>query len=759
MSVVCEPTQTMETAIRRIACVGIVLTAIAGGCLATPTASLAKTYQANDPAAADSAADSVDEETTRPSLTPLRNSDQADLPQVQADRVGQPARLIPLRSAALRPLTNPNLMSSANARGDSTLDRAGGLKPIASFPPPLVPDETSEIESLSDAKTLLSNTIDSAFINTQPQVIFVLLDPSLDESLLTPRQLKQLANSIPPRDSRTQLVASATSSEDRADSGGNPLGYDDVANPVQLVGFQQDVQDEKEAAKSQDDAGDDKNDPHERNLADLESQIEDQKKLITANEAIDPLVKKEQLDTLNKASQWLLEAKDHQNTITQQDREAKNFNDILSDLQKGLQQSFEPKTPDEQKGAEALQMELQDKRQQLELRKTELGSNKTRIENREQRIGKLPGERTAVREELKKIDEQFAELASQPDDVAKQLATINLEAKKLAKSKERDKLDRESTRIEQTGKTLPLRRDLLNKQIRVLEAEVAAWDSLYQDKRNAEIEDQRRQADEAVRKLVNANPTLRALAEKNQALTARREELTNQIKVSRRTLLETEEAFKKIDDNFKVLKADIETGDITTAEGMALVEQRQSLMQPFKTQERIARVRQELQQIQTEKLEIKEARDNLLSAPEEYFESAAVADSGTTAKDQLPIMAKDLAGKQREYLDSLERDLDVYLDSLGDEEAKGLTLIEKIDEVRAFIDRNALWIRNADLLELADFSKSANGLAAYFNWGRWQNLSAMVRGRILNRPYESALAGFLLLGLFVVSRRLKESHA
>ena len=82
-------------------------------------------------------------------------------------------------------------------------------------------------------------------------------------------------------------------------------------------------------------------------------------------------------------------------------------------------------------------------------------------------------------------------------------------------------------------------------------------------------------------------------------------------------------------------------------------------------------------------------------------------------------------------------------------------MVNKVREVRQYIDKNALWIRSANPVSIADLEYSKNAIASFFEPAKWNELALNAKAKMAKRPYESALAGFIILGMFVVSRRLK----
>ena len=73
-----------------------------------------------------------------------------------------------------------------------------------------------------------------------------------------------------------------------------------------------------------------------------------------------------------------------------------------------------------------------------------------------------------------------------------------------------------------------------------------------------------------------------------------------------------------------------------------------------------------------------------------------------------------------------------------------------------YIDENALWVPSANPIS-KDIGKTSMAAKSFFDRQGWRELAEYATSRMQNRPYESALAGFIMLTIVVVTRRLKGS--
>ena len=249
----------------------------------------------------------------------------------------------------------------------------------------------------------------------------------------------------------------------------------------------------------------------EISIKNLTEQIANQKKLLTDNESIDETLKTEQLNQLNSASAALQRAVAFQALIDERKSAQSKFQSTLADRQDKLAVPEKTELPNMESMSDDLLIQLQEKRQQLQEEKTKQSRTQDQIEQRNKRITELPGVRTAAVEQLKKVKQRLADLEQQPQDIA---STLSLNAQELAAEKEIESLDIESAHQEQTGILLPLERDLVTRRVSILEEEIAAWETTYNRRREYEIAEQQRQAQEAVENAINADEVLRSLPKK-----------------------------------------------------------------------------------------------------------------------------------------------------------------------------------------------------------------------------------------------------
>jgi len=183
-----------------------------------------------------------------------------------------------------------------------------------------------------------------------------------------------------------------------------------------------------------------------------------------------------------------------------------------------------------------------------------------------------------------------------------------------------------------------------------------------------------------------------------------------------------------------------------------LVEHRRSLISTGKSQNRLLKLAEQMQAKQTRKLLLKERRDQLvleddfklgvLAAVERQVEEV-VAQDATINEEEQRKMAVSLAGQlletQKKYSTDLLEMFENYVSLLTQLDSAHRTLIDKLQEVKAFSDENALWIRSANPIELDDFKRCQAGLQAVMVSDQWGKLTNQASENFGTHPYHAGL--------------------
>lgn len=529
--------------------------------------------------------------------------------------------------------------------------------------------------------------------------------------------------------------------------------------------------------------------PDELTLEKLAAQIKKQIELISEEQG-DETLKNEQLKQLNTANAKIQEANNFQSVINVQKKFGESFESRLKELQDNLKAPTRSEMPAPGTSSEKLQLALQGKREELQENKTRLSENQRKAEFRDKRIDQLPADRTAAEEKLRKSQQDLTLLDKQSDGTSNQFSTLILNAQEWAAKKEIEALDIEAPRQEESGKLLPLERSWLSQEIARLESDIQTLNTAYNEARKMEIDNQKSaQANLLNDKAIMNDAGLSGWAHLNHQLAVERSSWTDGIKLAQTNSKELTAKLEEIDVSLSTIRQATEN-ELTTEAGISLVEQRRSLIMPWENQAQNRTIQSKLNDIRLKKLGWQEDRQKISSVdltveqllPENTLESLALrlveskfgpanrlderARRNLVAqeKQSLKSLARELVESRIKLLDDLNEDYEVYNKELIEEKNERLELINKITEMRKLIDKKALWIQSANALwedpvgrDKSDLIKSFEGFASFSQPSKWQSFVENATQRLTRRPSESALAGLILISLFVVSHRLRET--
>ncbi len=661
-------------------------------------------------------------------------------------------------------------------------------------------DLSSELLTTESLRRLTSESPNQTQVNSQDTTVPI-HNASPEQALANsrasvnsrPNKWAQESPAVPARDDQTAPGSAVTS----AKSAGLtiPMIPDSM---VRGVSFLEPIQDDETDAKT--DGQDEKKptDPKKnkkntdsdslsltaQTVEDLQEQVKSQGELLEANETIDPATRSEKHNQLTIANETLQKAAGFKVEIEKRETEHRRYKDVQKAKKTELKLPLEQEEPKLNKSSSELQMDLQDQRQKLQKLKDDRSNNETQASERENRIKELPGLRTEATDNLKSAKLDKAEQKPAAGDIA---TTLVLESKELAAQKELESLNKEAVRQVELGVLLPLERSIINRKIKHRESIVAAFEQAYSQKRDAEIQQQQDEAERAASAAIMADPILKTLATSNQQYAKTRGDLTSEISHCDN---KTKEADKSLDNlGLKLIdvQSRIETVSGTaSASGVELVDFRQNLMFTFESQAEIAKINRRKQVLSLKILSLKERKSELADSEQLierlYQEREQIKpnpkqdeqDDAAAQKDKEDFKknAAELIATQIEYLDQLETDYKKLQTSLSNERESLLNLVNRVKQAREYIDKNALWLRSTSPVSLwsnsiesdvegvdshpSDIEKSINATQSLLNRDKWGEFATRLTSDVFRRPYESALAAFLLAGLFIVTRRLKD---
>lgn len=429
---------------------------------------------------------------------------------------------------------------------------------------------------------------------------------------------------------------------------------------------------------------------------------------------------------------------------------------------KERKQSF-GKTPEDKPGKNTPLPELQ---QELALKEEALAKAKGRFDQAANELKNITATRGELSQARKTAQDQLAETEQKLRDL---LTNGNVTQQILAqRSQLRARWQLLKANLEHMAKEeacqqartelLPLERDIAALEASRLESEVQAWRKAVAQERQAELDREKRQAEEQARRArtFKKYPSIADRANDVVQLAEIRQQTAQRIPEVVKYLDQTTKQFESIKDSFKQSRERVEAAGNTMNVGTLLRLQQKKLPDTRDLERDIHSRQDEIQKIQLASYEVNDRATELANPKmaEELVDSLSPAPDAEE-RAQLMTFVKELLETEQSHLDSLRKDYNDLLDKLWKLDKVEKQLIEETNEYSQFISEHVLWIRSCDPIwthSFADYQAAFYGLLEWENWG---NVLAALAQDFWDNPAPWLIALSLLGMLFIQQGKLK----
>lgn len=622
----------------------------------------------------------------------------------------------------------------------------------------------------------------SFFEQDQPPVVVVWLNSDLHNSLVSEKQLKQWMRSVP---SRGEHRPAARINSWPSDS----------QSQVRTASFTSAVVGEPTWSEQQ-------IDDYKMRLGEIKARLEAKKKQRAADESGEADGSKDEFNTLSSlADEWTSKAASDLEKFDIDTEKKKAFEGKQGELEKqkkdlvvqkgkvaALEKEKRQAAEAEKKAAELKQpikpepfpvdlREAIDKVQkklkegQVSLQADIEIHNEVRdeITDQDRRATALPELLRKNAKEKAETKKQVEELKGKAEeDLRGSLQKLQFDAKLLSLEITEELLKLEDIRHEQLGQLLPLRLEELTLKIKLTEHDLAIWSERSDRYRDHEIKERLIAANKTLKnRLILSTPKLKELAEYNKNLAFQQTSLAEKSDELEKELINVRQLQQELDESHERIKEQIETLG-PTASGIRLVEHRRSLISTGKSQNRLLELAESLQFKQTRKLLLKERLEQLVLGDSFKLEALAAVEQQVTVdvakqfqeseREMAVDVADHLLETQKKYATDLKKVFDKNIDLLSLLESAHKDLIEKVQEVKAFSDKNALWVRSSKPIELSDLKRAQAGLQTLLASDQWPSMVEQAAANFNKHQYHAGLLALVIGSLLVVRRRLRWSH-
>ena len=487
------------------------------------------------------------------------------------------------------------------------------------------------------------------------------------------------------------------------------------------------------------------------NLAVIQTDIDATTKAITDVTDLDEATKKEALERLKNAIEWLKTAKA---AIEKGPSYLTDIDAAPDDLREARRllalprQEPQFRLPADTKLAE-LEKAVTESDERLNLAKETLTKREETLKRRSQRkaeLTKLIPETEKACDEAKKALTVARDRTS-PVDTARRLEA---EAKFAALEQQRTLFPLEAKRIDALADLAPLVRDLGKRDVEFAEKEAAGWQSILTDSRKRDSD---RQVAKARQQVQEAEPALRSLAERNSRLAEQRKAIVSLIEATASELQQASESATDVNNGYRKMTERVEKAGNSTTVGFLLRGQREQLPDIRHCRNRLRFVNAETPKIHLALLDLQDEQELLDDRESVIAEVVSQRKASSNQYDEAYFAQAvgELLTTKGELLDKLVKDHEEYIRLLGELEVAQAELIERTQESRAFIDERVLWIRSSDPIGSEHFSQAWAELKELGQPEQWRDLASGIGQRVAQRPAVALLA-MLVVGMMLLCR-------
>jgi potassium efflux system protein len=304
-------------------------------------------------------------------------------------------------------------------------------------------------------------------------------------------------------------------------------------------------------------------------------------------------------------------------------------------------------------------------------------------------------------------------------------------------------LDQELLTLPFKVEWLEAQRDQQTESINRINTRIALLEELSSHQGRVEAREAVAAADAAVEEAAGKHPLIQQLAEENATLTREAAALASTLKRASDSDSTVDRDAKRIEDNFRQAREQLDVAGLSNVLGEVLGSQRQDLPDRRELRSRLSELEDENARMTLEMIQQASERKRLGST-EDHVDGL----TQDLTPEVAALVTDDLTGLVLTRRDLLDKSISLhksYLRSLRELSASYKRLLDNTIAYDAFLAKNLLWIRSAPAPGLDSIRDLPEQIAYMFSPSRWQH----VPGAIL-AGFQASLWAKLLLVLLVV---------
>ncbi|MHC4218267.1 MAG: mechanosensitive ion channel domain-containing protein, partial [Planctomycetota bacterium] len=390
---------------------------------------------------------------------------------------------------------------------------------------------------------------------------------------------------------------------------------------------------------------------------------------------------------------------------------------------------------------------------ELETARVRLREVETETAGRETRAGEIREQVSGAQLDLEEISANESALPLPGESPALTLARrTKLRADRQALEAQAALLREERENYDARTELLPLRRERWVRRIAQLVSLEAAWQTVVDEARAADI---RQKAADATRAATLAHPLVAPIAEANVELARHRDALRPELEQAQKDLAGLDPNPEVLRRQMDRLSQKVRVVGMTATVGLLLRKTRADLPDVAVRQNNIRQRRVAMANLEFDRLDLEDRREALIAGQEEEIQSYLDQLGPTINSAERAAIESEIREQlrvEREYLDSLTEDIGTYFDRLETLNDKERQIVEVTEELMQFIDQRILWIQSAKTFGMDDIKATTGALKWLFNPSEWERIAGGLGMAIRNR-WPLAVGSVLFLATLLAIRR------
>lgn len=459
-------------------------------------------------------------------------------------------------------------------------------------------------------------------------------------------------------------------------------------------------------------------------------------KAVTDNTTLEPQVKTRLTETYNRTLEAVQASAE---ATARKDRYTKQTQDVPTTL-KGLKQELEqpqsalPLGLAEGASLQQGQQRLSQVEADLVTAQKALKDSQDEPKNRTDRRAAILKHVEGTKAQLQELDDQLE--AKPHADELPEVTSANrllLEARRQAIQAETLAGQAESRYYESAAELMPLQRDLAARKVEQLEDLTKRLREQVNAHRRREAE---MQAREAQRTAMEAKPSLRAIAERNEELAKDRQALAGRIERTIRELESTNNRVAGLGDQFSKIQNRVKIANNNQAIGLLLRKQREELPRLTSEEHSIREMSERVSEVSLKLIDFQDRRNDLASLDKRLEE--VLSELGANGNDDqhaiLQEEVRKMLEQQRNLLDAIISDTNSYLDKLVELNTQEEALIQLTRKFATYCDERIMWIPSAPAMDRLRFTDYVQSIQWLVNRDNWKSVTTAIWSELTRRP-------------------------